>query len=238
MTQEASRRPGGSLATRPLHFIWLVDASGSMAHNGKIQALNTAIREALPPLRQVAGDNPVAEVLVRAIRFGTGATWHVPEPTPVERFAWPDILADGRTDLGQALRLVASVVRVPPMSERALRPVLVLVSDGLPTDDYKGGLSELLGEPWGADALRLAVAIGQDAARDVLEEFISPDAGPVLEANSADALVNQIRWASAVALQSAVAPPARTVGEPARSLQVPIPQDAAGGPAGADADVW
>jgi uncharacterized protein YegL len=199
-------RPGGSLATRPLHFIWLVDGSGSMAHEGKLQALNTAIREALPPLRQVSADNPTAEVLVRAVRFATGASWHVPDPTPVDRFTWPDLTADGRTDLGHALRLVADAVHSPPMSDRALPPVLVLVSDGMPTDDWEQGLRQLRAEPWGDKAARLAIAIGHDAARDVLEQFIGVPGGRVLEANSADELVNQIRWASAVALRSVVAP--------------------------------
>jgi uncharacterized protein YegL len=230
-------RPGGSLATRPLHFIWLVDASGSMAHDGKIQALNTAIREAIPPLRQVAADNPVAEVLVRAVRFATSASWHVGDPTPADRFTWPDISADGRTDLGQALRLVAGAVRVPPMSEHALQPVLVLVSDGMPTDDYKAGLAELCAQPWGERSKRMAVAIGQDAARDVLEEFIGDEGGQVLEANSADALVNQIRWASTVALQSAVSPALRADGPRGAGPHVPIPGDSAPG-AGPGADVW
>jgi len=221
-------RPGGSLATRPLHFIWLVDGSGSMAHDGKIQALNTAIREAVPPLRQVARDNPTAEVLVRAVRFATGATWHVADPTPVDRFSWPDLTADGRTDLGSALRLVAGVVRVPPMSDRALPPVLVLVSDGLPTDDYQRGLRELRTEEWGDKAVRLAIAIGRDAARDVLEEFIGVPGGRVLEANTADGLVDQIRWASAVALQSAVAPFSASQGETQwAARQVPMPEHTA-----------
>jgi hypothetical protein len=78
----------------------------------------------------------------------------------------------------------------------------------MPTDDFDGGLRELLAEPWGEKAARLAVAIGQDAARDVLEQFIGVPGGKVLEANSADELVNQIRWASAVALRSVVAPSA------------------------------
>ena len=33
-----AKRPGGELATRPLHFIWIADCSGSMATDGKIQA--------------------------------------------------------------------------------------------------------------------------------------------------------------------------------------------------------
>lgn len=70
-----AKRPGGELATRPLHFIWIADCSGSMAVDGKIQVLDTAIREALPHMRQVADENPNAEVLVRALKFSSGAQW-------------------------------------------------------------------------------------------------------------------------------------------------------------------
>ncbi len=55
-----SKRPGGELASRPLHFIWIADNSGSMEQDGKIQALNTAIREAILHMRKVAEDNPLA----------------------------------------------------------------------------------------------------------------------------------------------------------------------------------
>ncbi len=50
-----SKLPGGALASRPLHFIWVADCSGSMSVDGKIQALNNAIREAIPHMQQVAG---------------------------------------------------------------------------------------------------------------------------------------------------------------------------------------
>ena len=69
--------PGGEMASRPLHFIWIVDCSGSMGADGKIQALNTAIDESLPGMRQVAAENPNADVLIRAIAFSHGAQWHV-----------------------------------------------------------------------------------------------------------------------------------------------------------------
>ena len=44
MTTESPkrRRPGGKLAARPLHFIWLLDCSGSMHFDGKMAALNNA----------------------------------------------------------------------------------------------------------------------------------------------------------------------------------------------------
>src|ERR671915_110041 len=94
-------RPGGELATRPLHFIWMADCSGSMDVDGKIQSLNTAIKEAIPNMQTVA-------------------------------------------DREKALSMVAEQLRIPPMVERALPPVLVLISDGQPTDDYASGLKALM----------------------------------------------------------------------------------------------
>src|SRR5262249_50332585 len=100
-------RPGGPLAARPLHFIWIADCSGSMGYEGKIQALNNAIREVIPHMRRVAEENPNASVLVRVLRFSTGAAWHLGTPTPVSQFQWNDLVSDGVTDLGQALHLLA-----------------------------------------------------------------------------------------------------------------------------------
>ena len=57
------------LSNRPLHFIYLCDCSGSMAAQGKMQALNQAIRQSLPGMNRVARDNPEARVLVRAVSF-------------------------------------------------------------------------------------------------------------------------------------------------------------------------
>ena len=202
MSTPAPRRPGGRMAHRPLHFIWIADCSGSMGVDGKIQALNTAIREAIPHMRKVAQENPNAQVLVRAVRFSNGAYWHVAQPVPVEQFEWTDLQAEGATDMGKALRLVAEQLKVPPMAERALPPVLVLISDGQPTDDFASGLKALLDEPWGRKAVRIAIAIGGDANPEVLQRFINnPELRP-LQANSPEALVTHIRWASTVVLKS------------------------------------
>lgn len=114
-----SRRPGGELASRPLHFFWICDCSGSMQADGKIQSLNNAIKEALPHMQRAAEENPNAQVFVRAAKFSDGAQWHVAAPTPVADFRWEDLKAGGMTDMGKALRLVAEQLRIPPMSARA-----------------------------------------------------------------------------------------------------------------------
>jgi uncharacterized protein YegL len=221
-------RPGGPLASRPLHFIWIADCSGSMRLDGRIQALNTAIREAVPHLRDVAADNPNALVLLRVLRFGSGAAWHVSQPTPVDEYRHDDLEAEGVTDLGAALDLLATELQVPAMPERALPPVLVLVSDGRPTDDYRAALTRLLREPWGAKAVRLAIAIGRDADVEVLEQFIGTEGVAPLRASTPEALVRQIRWVSAAGLQSASSPAAPTPGgapNAGATIGVPIPGD-------------
>src|SRR5687768_8110170 len=101
-----------------------------MKGNGKIQSLNTAIREAVPHMQKVADENPNAHVLVRALKFSSGAQWHITDATPVADFKWRDLGAGGTTDMGKALTLVAGQLKIPPMTDRALPPVLVLISDG------------------------------------------------------------------------------------------------------------
>jgi uncharacterized protein YegL len=200
------KRPGGPLAARALHFFWVADCSGSMSTDGKIQSLNNAAREALPNMRRVAEENPNAAVLVRVLAFSSGARWLVAEPTPVASFSWVDLEAGGVTDLGAALSMLAKELHVPPMTSRALPPVLVLVSDGQPTDNFEQGLAELLAEPWGQRAVRIAIAIGRDTDYEVLERFIgNPRINP-LTANHPDELVRYIHWASTAVLQSASSP--------------------------------
>jgi uncharacterized protein YegL len=177
-----------------------------MEQDGKIQALNTAVREAIPHMRKVAEDNPNAQVLVRAVKFSNGAQWHISQPTPVADFAWTDLTAEGETDMGKALQLVAEQLKMPPMSERALPPVLVLISDGQPTDDFESGLRALMDQPWGKKAVRIAISIGRDADPEVLQRFIgNPELKP-LAANSPEALVKHIKWASTAVLKSASSP--------------------------------
>ncbi len=218
-------RPGGELSSRPLHFIWMADCSGSMSVDGKMQALNYAIRNAIPEMRRVADENPNAQVLVRAIKFSNGAQWHITNPTPVHDFNWVDLKAEGVTDLGKALGMVADQMKMPPMSERALPPVLVLVSDGQPTDDFNSGLKALLEEPWGKKAVRIAIAIGSDADLEILQKFIGhPELKP-LQANNPEALVNYIKWASTAVVKSASAPASQAAGAAQQPVaNVPIPQ--------------
>ena len=216
-------RPGGELAKRPLHFIFILDCSGSMTYDGKIQSLNIAIREAIPNMKDVANGNPNADLLVRAIKFSSGAEWHISQPTPVDTFTWTDVSANGVTDMGRAFSMVADQLKIPPMTDRALPPVLVLISDGQPTDDYATGLDAIMKQPWGKKSVRIAIAIGRDADNDVLQKFIGHSELKPLQADNADALVKYIRWVSTAVVGAASSPPSQTNDTMSPGINIPIP---------------
>ena len=237
--------PNVQLTRRPLHFIYLCDCSGSMQADGKMQSLNQAIRQSLPAMVEVSQQNPEASILVRVVSFASQASWHLAEPTPPEQVlhGWVDLKEGGLTAMGEALKLVSAALRTPPMEERALPPVLVLISDGAPTDDFIGGLRTLMAEPWAAKAVRLAIAIGHDADLDTLQQFIGPDNGRAggagvgpggdrmpgqrsarrpLQANDSNTLARYIQWAS-TAVVGAASQPRSQIGGAVSEGNVPLP---------------
>ncbi len=191
------KRPGKELANRPLHFFWMVDCSGSM-YGEKMGTVNNAIQETIPMMVDEAEANPNAQLMVRTLSFSTGANWVTANPVPVEDFAWEDLEANGVTDIGKGFELLAGQLSVEQMGERALPPVIVLLSDGQPTDNYKPQLDKLLHSPWGKKAVKIAISIGQDADDKILEEFTG-NREYVLQANNATDLAKMIKWASTVA---------------------------------------
>lgn len=216
-------RPGGALAKRPLQFIYIVDCSGSM-EGKKIETVNNAVRESIPAMQKVADENPNCEVMVRVVKFSDGAQWMVSQPTEIHSFKWSDLDAGGVTDMGKALFLVSEALDVSKMPERGLPPVLVLLTDGQPTDEFAPGLKALMDQPWGKKAVRVAVAIGDDADLEPLGKFIgNSEVKPLIATNIQD-LANKIKWASTVPLKAASAPASRVRAQGDSTVtNVPIP---------------
>jgi uncharacterized protein YegL len=129
------------------------------------------------------------------------------------------------TDMGQALHEVSQALGIPFMEENALPPVLVLISDGKPTDDFDQGYYELIdsGNPWGVKAVKISIAIGSDASHAILKKFMAPlDFDPLI-ANDPDALVRQVKWVTTTVLKS-VSSPASQAGKENLPGNVPIPR--------------
>jgi uncharacterized protein YegL len=107
--------------------------------------------------------------------------------------------------------------------------VIVLVSDGKPTDDFAGGLAELMATLWGAKAVRVAIAIGGGADVPTLERFVANPEIPVLTAGNPDELVHYLRWVSTAAQTASIQVPAARdgltvpLGEAFQGVPIPAP---------------
>jgi uncharacterized protein YegL len=121
--------------------------------------------------------------------------------------SWTDMEARGGTPLGAALELADAVLRdEAAVPTRSFSPTLVLVSDGMPTDEWEEALDRLLESPKGSRANRLAVAIGPDMteqAKAVLRRFVSDEANGVFEAQDVGRIQQYFRWVTVTVTQQA-----------------------------------
>ena len=226
-------RPGGQINKRPLHFIWICDCSGSMTGK-KINELNRAIPDGLDAMRDEAKGQPHAEVKVRVLKFDTNVEWEIETATPIDQVQWRDLSASGLTNMGEALSTIAEQMKMPPMEKRALPPVLGLVSDGAPTDNFDAGLQDLLSKPWGQKAFRFAIFLGSGGKdeREVLERFIDNPEVPPLFADNPEKLTQYVRWASTEVIRSASSPPSVSSNDEnvsSGNVRVTVPDDSDSG---------
>ena len=195
----------GLLARRQLHLILALDCSGSM-RGDRIASLNYALRSAIPELKHTALENPEVDILVRVLRFSTGAQWHIEKPQPIADLEWTDLAAAGETHMGAALAMMAQALSPERLPGRQLPPVLVMVSDGFPSDDFDEGLAALFAQDIARSAIRLGIAIGSDADLETLEAFIDHPTLQPLRANNAPDLVQHIKWATTAPVKAASSP--------------------------------
>lgn len=183
-----------SVPRRTMTLFFLIDTSGSMSGN-KIGAVNDAIVNVIPMLEDISSSNPDAEIKVAALEFSNGTKWLYNEPKSVEDFKWIDVQAGGLTSLGEAcLELNSKLSRSGYMKSASgsYAPAIILLSDGGPTDNFDGGLQTLQGNNWFKNAIRIAIAIGDDADLDVLARFTG-NSEAVIKVQNIDALKQIIR---------------------------------------------
>ena len=186
----------GAISRRSLHIIIMADTSSSMDYNAKIQSLNEAGRNVLIELKDIAGTHTEADLMLRVMSFSSAAQWQTPEAQRVTEYEWSDLSASGSTSLGEAIDLLNDALDdLPPYQ---YPPVIALVSDGGPTDDWESALQRFNESKYGKSSsrtVRTAIAIGDDADTAVLTRFTG-NSETVLTARTTQQLVAFLRWAT------------------------------------------
>jgi uncharacterized protein YegL len=180
----------------PVNF--LVDTSGSMA-GAPIGAVNSAIEGVLPELCAMNDENADAEIKTAIMSFSGGADWVTGDKlVSPQNVAWNGMDAMGPTEMGAAFRELDKKLSIETGFMRrasgSVAPVLFLLSDGAPTDDYQSALAKLKENNWYKVAVRVAISYGE-ADDNILAEFTG-NRETVLHTNSPEDLKKMIRFVS------------------------------------------
>lgn len=169
---------------RPLPVIVLADTSGSMSVDGKIEALNKALDDMI---NTFAGESRIrAELQVCVITFGGVADIHLPLTPAHQIESFDQLPANGGTPMGSAFELAADLIEdKKQIPSRAYKPVVILVSDGHPTDDIQAPFEKLMSGERSSKATRFAMGIGSDADLSLLGDFANDIEAPVFKAENA-----------------------------------------------------
>ena len=202
---------------RPLPIFILADTSGSM-RGEKINELNLALREMLTALNEA--DDIRGKFQLAVIGFG-GDVSLIQPLEDISGITLEEMIASGNTPMGQAFDTVSDMIEERDVvSSRAYTPTIVLISDGLPTDDTSNGnyfdwepLKRLHTAERTSKCQRLALGIGEDADIDMLRAFIDNPEVPVIKTQDASGITKFFRWVtmSTVARMQSVNPDDKSV---------------------------
>ena len=177
---------------RRLPVYLLLDTSGSMSGE-PLEAVKNGVQVMVSSLRQ----NPQAieTAYLSIITFGTTAEQLVPL-TELALFQAPPLTASGTTALGAALELTAErigseVRKTTQLKKGDWKPLVFLLTDGVPTDDYRAGI-----KIFEQASIGMVVACGVGGAKmEVLREITSNLIH--LESTDSQTLSKYFEWLSA-----------------------------------------
>lgn len=136
----------------------------------KTQLLNDAVKKMINSFQEE--EKMETEFLVSIITFGDKAHLHL-KPTKSSEISLTNFEAEGETAMGAALKLAKEQIEDKDVvPSRAYRPTVVLVSDGAPNDNWKSAMQEFVHEGRSSKCFCVAMGIGDDADKSVLEKFI------------------------------------------------------------------
>jgi uncharacterized protein YegL len=154
---------------RKLPVYLLLDCSGSMMGE-PIEAVKNGVQVMVSTLR----NNPQAieTAFISVITYDSSARQIIPL-TELSNFQMLDIQASGTTSLGEALKVLGNcidseVAKTTPETKGDWKPLVFIMTDGMPTDDWKSGLAEFQKRKSG---MVVACAAGNGADSSVLKNI-------------------------------------------------------------------
>ncbi|MEI0799156.1 VWA domain-containing protein [Brachyspira intermedia] len=145
---------------RHLPIILLLDISSSMIDNNKIGILNQAVKDMIDTFSNFK--NPSIQLDVAIITFGGTALMHQ-DMLPANKISWSDMRASGMTPMGAALTMAKTLIEnKDKISSNSYRPVAILVSDGMPNDNWVDPMNDFINNGRTSKVQRMSMGIGNE----------------------------------------------------------------------------
>lgn len=180
-------------------LFYIIDTSESMS-GSRIGTVNGAMEECRDLLKEIAKANDDAEIKIAVMQFSSGCYWITGSNGAIslEDWNWEDLQAGGITDFGAALiELDKKLSRKAFLNSQtgAYAPVILLFSDGGPTDNWEKGLKQIKENNWFKHAIKIAIDIESGADKSVLEAFTG-NSEAILDAKDQNTLKKMIHKVS------------------------------------------
>ena len=161
-------------------LVLVLDCSGSMQDDGKINQLNDGLKTLAEELRK----DPITARCGRVLVISFGGDSHVEvmgDWTDAMDFVAPTLFAGGLTPMGAAMRCALDEIEAQKAQMRSAgvtykRPILMLLSDGEPTDDWQSVAAECKRAESAHKVNIMAIGIGDQVNRETLSAFSSKGA--------------------------------------------------------------
>jgi len=175
---------------RRLPIYLLLDTSGSMCGEPI-----TAVQNGVQMLASALQNDPQAlETAYLSIITFESSAQQVSPLTELSQFMPPQLNAGGCTALGEALTLVSQcadkeVIKNTPDAKGDWKPMVFIMSDGMPTDDLNAGLTEFKKRKWGM-VVACAVACDPGELKQITENIVQ------LSTADAESIKAYFKWVS------------------------------------------
>ncbi len=162
------------------HIFLIVDCSLSIGLDS-MESINNLLKDLKFHLIKFSGSHPYLKLVINILTFSDGAHWKIEDET-IDNIFLPKLTLEGRSsDMGSAFDKLNEKLKMIEQkmgknidiinNPSFIPPVVILISDGLPSDDYQYSLSNFVNSPMGRLSTKVSFAVGEYAKHTVFEVF-------------------------------------------------------------------
>lgn len=151
-----------------LPVFYVLDTSGSMMGD-PVDALNRSMQACIRVL-QNAERSENLDIRMAVLSYDSDVRWQNPTAMePVSTLVWKDLKTGGLTEVGTALKELNRKLQLNAFlnfSEKTDAPIVIFMTDGYATDNYRYHLEQLRKNPIFMDAKKVGIAFNSSMGAD------------------------------------------------------------------------